>query len=134
MDIYNRDLEGTNEIFQAVKEIMEDDRLGNQIDIVRMYSAAKREYESMQLRNKFVEKSGKKYVNDVIIIDDKSAIVISQKDKNIELGLWYQPVILSNYQTCLYETLDEALIGLVCIKTNNMDASRWIGKMLGIET
>lgn len=134
MSLYDRKLEGTDDIFNAVKEIVDKENLGNKIEIVRMFSAARREYELNQLKDKFEEKSGRKYIREVIVIDEQSAIVISQRDNNPEHGFWYQPIILSNYNNVLYDTMDQALIGMVCLKTDNIDASTWINKMLGIDT
>lgn len=133
MGLYDRELEGTDEIFNAVKEVVDKGNLGNKIEIVRMFSAAKREYELNQIKDKFEEKSGRKYIREVLVIDEKSAIVISQKDNNPEHGFWYQPIILSNYNNVLYETMDQALVGMVCLKTDNINASTWINKMLGTE-
>jgi hypothetical protein len=133
MNLYDSELEGTDEIFNAVKEIVDKENLGNKIEIVRMFSAAKREYGLNQLKDKFEEKSGRKYIREVVIIDEQSAIVVTQKDNNPEHGFWYQPIILSNYSNVLYETIDQALIGMVCLKTDNLNASPWINKMLGIE-
>ena len=134
MGLYDKELEGTDEIFNAVKAFVDKGNLGNKIEIVRMFSAAKREYELNQLKEKFEEKCGRKYVREVIVIDEKSAIVVSQKDNNPEHGFWYQPIVLSNYSNVLYESMDQALIGMVCLKTDNIDASMWINKMLGINT
>ena len=133
MSLYDKDLEGTDDIFNAVKEVIDKGTLGNKIEIVRMFSSAKREYELNQLKDKFEEKCGGKYVREVIVIDEKSAIVVSQKDNNPEHGFYYQPTILSNFNNVLYETMDQALIGMVCLKTDNINASAWINKMLGIE-
>ena len=69
----------------------------------------------------------------MIVIDEQSAIVVAQRGDNPEHGFWYQPIILSNYSNVLYETIDQALIGMVCLKTDNLNASTWINKMLGIE-
>lgn len=132
MSLYDKEWEGTNDIFNAVKEITDKGNLGNKIEIVRMFSAAKREHELNQLKNKFEEKSGRKYIRDVVLIDEQSAIVVSQRDDNPEHGFWYQPIILSNYSNVLHETMDQALIGIVCLKTDNLNASTWINKMLGI--
>lgn len=133
MSLYDKELEGTDDIFNAVKEITDKGNLGNKIEIVRMFSAAKREHELNQLKDKFEEKSGRKYIRETIIIDEQSAIVVTQRDDNSEHGFWYQPIILNNYSNVLYETMEQALIGMVCLKTDNINASTWINKMLGIE-
>lgn len=132
MGLYDRELEGTDEIFNTIKEVVDKGNLGNKIEIVRMFSAAKREYELTQLKDKFEEKSGRKHIREVVIIDEQSAIVVVQKDNNPEHGFWYQPIILSNYSNVLYKTMDQALIGMMCLKTDNLNASTWINKMLGI--
>ena len=36
MSLYDKELEGTDEIFNAVKEIVDKGNLGNKIEIVRM--------------------------------------------------------------------------------------------------
>ena len=41
MGLYDRELEGTDDIFNAVKEIVDKGNLGNKIEVVRMFSAAK---------------------------------------------------------------------------------------------
>lgn len=133
MSLYDKELKGTDGIFNAVKEITDKENLCNKIEIVRMFLAAKREHELNQLKDKFEEKSGIKYIRETIIIDEQSAIVVAQRDDNSEHGLWYQPIILNNYSNVLYETMEQALIGMVCLKTDNINASTWINKMLGIE-
>ena len=134
MNIYEKNLSGTDEIFNEVKSICESDKLGNKLEIVKMFSAAQREYKSMNLRRQFEERIGEKYIQDVIILDEKSAIVSYWKTNHPNDGCWYQPIILGNYQNVIYETFDQALIGMVCLKTNNVQASMWINKMLGIDT
>lgn len=132
MGLYDRELEGTDEIFNTIKEVVDKGNLGNKIEIVRMFSATKREYELNQLKDKFEEKSGRKHIREVVIIDEQSAIVVVQKDNNPEHGFWYQPIILSDYSNVLYKTMEQALIGMMCLKTDNLNASTWINKMLGI--
>ena len=134
MNVFEKNLSGTDEIFNEVKNICESDKLGNKIEIVRMFSAAQREYETMNLRRQFEERVGKKHIQDVIILDEKSAIVSYLKTGHPDNGCWYQPVVLNNYQNVIYDTLDQALIGMVCLKTNNVQAGMWINKMLGIDT
>lgn len=37
MGLYDRELEGTDDIFNAVKEIVDKGNLGNKIEVVRMF-------------------------------------------------------------------------------------------------
>ena len=130
MNIY--DLNETNDIFNTIKSMCENETMGNKISIVRMYAAGKREYETMKLREQFEKQVDEKYIQDVVILDETSAIVSYLKKNNDNHECWYQPVILNNYRKILYDTFDETLIGMICLKTNNVDASVWIRKMLGI--
>lgn len=133
MSIYEKDLNGTDEIYNEIKNICESDKIGNKIEIVRMFSAAQREYETIKLKEQFEERVGKEHIQDVIILDEKSAIVSYLKTGHHDDGCWYQPVVLNNYQNIIYDTLDQALIGMVCLRTHNEQASMWINKMLGID-
>lgn len=134
MNILEKDLHGNDEIFNAVKELTSDDRLGNKLQIVRIFAAFKREEERMYLEDALREKAGKNIIKDVILITEDSGILVLQKTRKPEDGVWYQPVSLNHNERILYDTLDQALIGLVCIKTNTTGASEWINRMIGIET
>lgn len=136
MNIYEKKLTNTNEIFDEVKSLIENGNIGCKIQIAGMFSAAQKEYENTKLKKVFEEKAKDKHIHDIIILDEKSAIISYSKTnpvtKELEDDYWYQPVILNNHQKVIYETLEQALIGMVCLKTNNESADTWINKMLGI--
>lgn len=132
MSIYEKNLNGTEEIFNVVKCLVDENKMGGKLEIVRMFSAAQREYDKLQLIDKFKERIGKEYIEDIIIFDEVSAIVSYKRTRGSE-ELFYQPVMLSNYLNYAYKTFDQALIGMVCLKTGNSNAAPWIHKMLGID-
>lgn len=133
MNIYEKNLNGTEEIFNEVKHLVDEGKMGSKLEIVRMFSAAQREYDKLQLIDKFKERIGKEYIEDIVILDEKSAIVSYRRTRDLNGLLYYQPVVLSNFINVAYETFDQALIGMVCLKTDNLQADRWIHKMLGID-
>lgn len=58
MSIYEKELEEVDEIFNEVKQIVENASLGSKVKIVRMFSAAKREYEQNKIIDALRQKVG----------------------------------------------------------------------------
>ena len=134
MSIYEKELNTRDEIFDEVKNICENKNLGSKLEISRMFLAAKKEYKALELRKQFEERvtAPKNHIKDIIVLDEKTAIVSYLKTGNPEHGCWYQPIILCNFHNVIYETFEQALIGLVCLKTNNLGAEPWVYKLLNI--
>lgn len=136
MSIYEKELEGVDDIFNEVKKIVENASLGSKVEITRMFSAAKREYEQNRIIDVLKQKVGhEKSIYDVVVIDEKSGIII-RKEKPIsdnEERIYYQPVHLDYGNYTYFKSFDEALIGLVCMK-HRTDCAQWINRMIGINT
>ena len=136
MSIYEKELEGVDDIFNTVKQIVENASFGSKIEIVRMFSAAKREYEQNKVVDALRQKVGhEKSICDVVVIDEKSGIII-RKEKlisNNEEHLYFQPVHLDYGNYTYFKSFDEALIGLVCMK-HKADCAQWINRMIGINS
>ena len=136
MSIYEKELEGVDDIFNEVKQIVENASLGSKVEITRMFSAAKREYEQDKIIDLLKQKAGyDKSINDVVIIDEKSGI-ITRKEKFVsdnEEHLYFQPVHLDYGNYTYFDSFDEALIGLVCMK-HKADCAQWISRMIGINS
>ena len=136
MSIYEKELEGVDDIFNTVKQIVENASLGSKVEITRMFSAAKREYEQNRIIDVLKQKVGhEKSICDVVIIDKKSGIII-RKEKLIsdnEEYLYFQPVHLDYGNYTYFKSFDEALIGLVCMK-HKADCAQWISRMIGINS
>lgn len=136
MSIYEKELEGVDDIFNEVKKIVENASLGSKVEITRMFSAAKREYEQNRIIDVLKQKVGhEKSICDVVIIDKKSGIII-RKEKLIsdnEEYLYFQPVHLDYGNYTYFKSFDEALIGLVCMK-HKADCAQWISRMIGINS
>lgn len=134
MSIYEKELEGVDDIFNEVKKIVENANLGSKVEITRMFSAAKREYEQNKIIDALKQKVGcGKGIYDVVVIDKKSGIII-RKEKLVtdnEEHLYFQPVHLDYGNYTYFKSFDEALIGLVCMKYK-ADCAQWISKMIGI--
>ena len=135
MSIYEKELESVEDIFNEVIQIVENASLGSKIEITRMFSAAKREYEQNKIIDDLRQKAGhEKSICDVVVIDKKSGIVV-RKERFVsdnEEKLYYQPIHLDYGNYTYFNTFDEALIGLVCMK-HNADCVKWISKMIGLD-
>lgn len=129
MAVFNRKLTDTNEIFEAVSELCKDDSLGNKVTIARMYGNANRYREISEKEESFAVKSRCKYLKDVIMVGDDSAIIVATND--IDGREYYQPVTEYKVSSDIYWTLDQALIGLICLRTGNEDLYKGIAKMVG---
>lgn len=135
MNIYEKNLSGTDEIFSEIKAITDRDNLGNKIQIVRMYTAAEEVYENGKIKDKLIEKAGNDQgIVDIIVIDDQSGILLrkAKLTDDKEEKIYYQPVCLGNGNCLWFGSLDEALIGLVCMK-HDSDCVKWISRMIGIK-
>ena len=135
MSIYEKELNNKDEIFDAVKNLCKNKNLGSKTTIAKMFLAGKKEQEASNLRKQFEERITvkKSCIQDIVILDERSAIVSYLKTEDPEHGCWYQPVILGNYNNVIYNSFDQALIGMVCLKTDNIQADVWISRMLGID-
>ena len=140
MSIYEKELEEVDEIFNEVKQIVENASLGSKVEIVRMFSAAKREYEQNKIIDALRQKVGhEKSICDVIVIDEKSGIIIrkekliSDNEEYLYFQLYFQPVHLDYGNYTYFKSFDEALIGLVCMK-HKADCAQWISRMIGINS
>ena len=136
MSIYEKEIEGVDDIFNEVKQIVENASLGSKVEITRMFSAAKREYEQNKIIDALRQKVGhEKSICDVVVIDEKSGI-ITRKEKLVsdnEERLYFQPVHLDYGNYTYFKSFDEALIGLVCMK-HKADCVQWIGRMIMINS
>ena len=130
MAVFNRNLTDTNEIFEAVSELCKNDSLGNKITIARMYGGANRYREISEKEKTFAVKSRCKYLKDVIMVGDDSAIIVATND--IDGREYYQPVTEYKVSSDIFWTLDQAMIGLICLRTDNEDLYKGVAKMLGI--
>lgn len=136
MSIYEKELEGVEDIFNEVKQIVENASLGSKVEITRMFSAAKRKYEQNKIIDALKQKVGhEKSICDVVVIDEKSGIII-RKEKLVsdnEKQIYFQPVHLDYGNYTYFKTFDEALIGLVCMK-HKADCAQWVSRMIGINS
>mgnify|MGYP004529418345 CR=1 FL=1 len=130
MAVFKRNLQDTNDIFEEVSNLCKDESLGNKVTIARMYGDANRYKTTQEKKCFFSEKARCKYLEDVILVGDDSAIIVAKNNVNSEE--YYQPITVDKVSSDIYWTLDQALIGLICLRTNNEDAYKWIAKMIGI--
>ena len=70
MNIYEKELEGVDDIFNEVKKIVENATLESKVEITRMFSATKREYEQNRIIDVLKQKVGhEKSIYDVAVTE-----------------------------------------------------------------
>lgn len=130
MAVFNRNLTDTNKIFEAVSELCKEDSLGNKVTIARMYGDANNFRKLSEKEEFFAEKARCKYLKDVILVGDDSAIIVARNNPDSEE--YYKPITVNNISSDIYWTLDQALISLICLRTDNEDLYKGIAKMIGV--
>ena len=130
MTVFNRNLTDTDKIFEAVSALCRDDLLGNKIAIARMYGDANRYKTIQEKKDFFAAKARCKYLEDVILVGNDSAIIIARNNADSEE--YYMPITTNKVSSNIYWTLDQAIIGLICLRTDNEDLYKGIAKMIGV--
>lgn len=118
-----------DEIFNKVSKMVYGEIPNGKFQIARMYGAFEREQEKVKIHDKYRDYCNM-IIQDIIDITDNSAILIVKRKTDLSDTVYYHPMILSCKQTILCETLDEAMIALVCIRNNCLDAFGWINKLM----
>lgn len=101
--------------------------------LLRIYGAYERAQQEIQKNKPLDEKlKDNKRVYTIHRISDDMAIV-EYHDKifsNIDVENWFAPAIKDRISNNVYDTFDKALIALVAMKSNDIEASEYIFKML----
>lgn len=118
-----------DEIFNKVSKMVNGEIPNGKFQIAKMYGAFEREQEKAKIHDKYRDYCNM-IIQDIIDITDNSAILIVKRKGDLSDTIYYQPKILSSQQTIVCETLDEAMIALVCIRNDCIDAVGWINKLI----
>lgn len=104
---------------------------------MRLYRMAKETYERDQFDKKVIDKmyeSDRRKVQKVVKIDDGSAIIETfEKLFGDKEKLWYRIYLNERVDNTVTTSFDNALIRLVALKHNCVEATGWISKMLDIK-
>lgn len=133
------DMQNANEIIEHMKELIENDSVGNRVLLLRMYGAYLQNCEDEKQKKEYGERGGRHsiyfYVKDVKLIDETSAIIEYQDKRDKEKQINYLPITKEKCGCVSYNTYDEALLGLLCLKTHNENeqAFKYISKILDMD-
>ena len=82
------DMQNANEIIEHMKELIENDSVGNRVLLLRMYGAYSQACEDIEQINEYKKRAGINsiyfYVSDVKLIDETSAIIEYQDKRDKE--------------------------------------------------
>lgn len=124
------------ELKVVLKECLESDNMMKSLIPVRMYNMAKethrRNEQEIKVKNA-LDKENRKYIKNIIVINDDLAIVETYEDlfgKGEES--WFSTYINGHIDSTVCSSLDEALLLLVARKNNMKEASQWMARMIGL--
>lgn len=132
-------MQNANGIIELMKELIENDSVGNRVLLLRMYETYSQACEDREQINEYKKRAGINsiyfYVRDVKLIDETSAIIEYQDKRDKEKQINYLPITKEKCGRFSYNTYDEALLGLLCLKTHNENeqAFKYISKILDMD-
>jgi hypothetical protein len=137
-DIYNKELNGTNEIYEEILRVAESgkENFGNKITLVRMFVMAKEQDElnrKKELIEETISERSRRTIVDISFVDDNSGI-IQFKDDTFKDGHtdWYSIFIDGKIINNLWAQRDAAEVFLLCKKHGESEeTTRIICKILG---
>lgn len=132
-------MQNANGIIELMKELIENDSVGNRVLLLRIYETYSQACEDREQINEYKKRAGINsiyfYVRDVKLIDETSAIIEYQDKRDKEKQINYLPITKEKCGRFSYNTYDEALLGLLFLKTHNENeqAFKYISKILDMD-
>lgn len=124
------------QIIEFFSDCISDKKPNGKFQLLRIYGAYERAQQEIQ-KNKPLDEKLKDNKRGYTIhrISDNMAIVEYNEKmfKDINVENWFCPTFNDRISNVVYDSFDKALIALVAFKTNNLQASEYILKMLDME-
>lgn len=122
------------QIVEFFSDCISGKKSNGKIQLLRIYSAYEREQQEIQKNKPLDEKlkDNKRYTihrisSDMAIVEYHERIF-----EDIDVENWFSPAFNDRISNVMYDSFDKALIALVAFKTNNIQVSEYIFKMLDI--
>lgn len=124
------------QIIELFSDCVSGKKPNGKFQLLRIYGAYEREQEKIQKNKPLDERmKGESRRYTIHRISDDMAIV-EYHDKifsDIDVENWFAPAFKDRISNNVYDTFDKALIALVAFKTDNLQVSEYIFKMLDME-
>ncbi|MBQ8218544.1 MAG: hypothetical protein IJZ79_02230 [Bacilli bacterium] len=118
-----------DKIIGRIEKLINGEIPNGKFELLRMYGAFERENAQNEIISAFRERVSNNIMEDIVVFSDKEAICTVRR-RHFKDVVCYQPVILSNYTNVLCDTFEEAMVMLVCMKKDCMDAAPYIMKLM----
>ena len=139
MNIFERNLETPDEIYDTVVEVIENSKnhegMPFKFPVLKLFQYAKEGYErekaTNEIKKRYENGSNWRKTAEVIHINDEYAIVHYHADvfKDGHMD-WYEPMVNKKESSNIFPSFDEAMIGLLANKYHEEYAARYIARML----
>lgn len=122
-------------IIKLFEDCLSGERPNGKFQLLRIYGAYERERKEMEKDKPLDEqlrKCNRRYT--IHRISDNMAIVeYHEKMFDRDIDSWFSPTLGERISCNVYDSFDKALIALVAMKSNDIEASEYIFKMLGMD-
>jgi len=119
----------SDQALEKIEKLVNGEIPNGKFQLLRMYGAFERDQERNKIIDAFRERVSNFILDDIIIFSENEAVCTVKRRDNKNI-IYYQPVILSNYSNILCDSLDEAIITLVCMRNDCEDSASYMMKLL----
>lgn len=124
------------QIIKLFEDCLSGEKPNGKFQLLRIYGAYERECEEIA-KDKSLEaqiKSHHKRYTIHRITDNMAIVEYHEKMFGKDIDSWFSPAFGDRISCNVYDSFDKALIALVAMKSNDIQASEYIFKMLGMES
>lgn len=124
------------QIIKLFEDCLSGEKPNGKFQLLRIYGAYERECEEIA-KDKSLEaqiKSHHKRYTIHRITDNMAIVEYHEKMFGKDIDGWFSPALGDCISHNVYDSFDKALIALVAMKSNDIQASEYIFKMLGMES
>lgn len=123
-------------IIKLFEDCLSGERSNGKFQLLRIYGAYERERKEMERDKPLDEQLRKRNRRYTIhrISDDMAIVEYHEKMFDLDIDSWFSPALGDRISCNVYGSFDKALIVLVTMKSNDIQASEYIFKMLDMDS
>lgn len=120
-------------IIKLFEDCLSSEKPNGKFQLLRIYGAYQREMEKDKPLDEQLRKRNRRYT--IHRISDNMAIVeYHEKMFDHDIDSWFSPALGDRISCNVYDSFDKALIALMAMKSNDIQASEYIFKMLDMDS
>lgn len=123
-------------IIKLFEDCLSSEKPNGKFRLLRIYGAYQREQREMEKDKPLDEQLGKHNRRYTIhrISDNMAIVEYHEKMFDHDIDSWFSPALGDRISCNVYDSFDKALIALMTMKSNDIQASEYIFKMLDMDS